>query len=82
MTRTSYSQPGAKWATGGNGVSTGDFIGPTNFQPLVFRTNNIVRGAFTETGNFQLNNLTGIDNRLLQTDASGNIIPFTMGTSS
>ena len=79
---SAYSQAGAKWATQGNTTSTGDFIGTTDFKPLVFKTNNVIRGAFTETGSFQLNNLSGTGNRFLQTDASGNIIPFTMGTPS
>lgn len=75
-----YSQ-GPKWTTLGNISSTGDFIGSTNFEPLVFKTNNTPRGVFTASGDFQLNNLIGTGNRLLQTDANGNIIPFTMGNS-
>lgn len=77
----SFAQ-GPKWTTLGNATSTGDFIGTTNFQPLVFKTGNTTRGAFTATGNFQLTNLIGTGNRLLQTDANGNLIPFTMATSS
>lgn len=77
---TGYSQ-GPKWTTLGNITATGDFIGPTNFEPLVFKTNNTTRGAFTASGDFQLSNLIGTGNRLLQTDANGNIIPFTMGNS-
>ncbi len=78
----SYGQAGAKWATGGNSSSTGDFIGTTNNFPLIFKTNNTQKMVLSTTGVLQLNNLAGTGNRLLQTDASGNIIPFTMGTSS
>ncbi len=78
----SFSQSGAKWATGGNGASSGDFIGTTNFESLVFKTNNIKRGGFTASGDFQLTTLIGTGNRLLQTDADGNIIPFPMGPST
>lgn len=77
----SFAQ-GPKWATLGNATSTGDFIGSTNSQPFVIKTNNITRGTFTTSGSFQLNNLIGTGSRLLQTDATGNIIPFTMGTST
>lgn len=78
MTTSAYSQ-GPKWTTLGNITSTGDFIGSTNFEPLTFKTNNITRGTFTASGDFQLNNLIGIGTRLVATDANGNIIPFTMG---
>lgn len=73
---------GPKWTTLGNTNSTGDFIGSTNGQPFVIKTNNITRGTFTASGSFQLNSLIGTASRLLQTDATGNIIPFTMGTST
>lgn len=76
------AQSGAKWATGGNGIGAGEFIGTTNNYPLLFRTNNAQQMMLSTTGVLQLNNLNGSGNRLLQTDASGNIIPFNMGTSS
>jgi len=82
ISATSFSQGGQKWATSGNSTSSGDFLGTTNNQPLVFKTNNTIRGTFTSTGNFQLVNLQGTGNRLLQADANGNIIPFAMGNAN
>lgn len=77
----SFAQ-GPKWTTLGNTNSTGDCIGSLNFQPFVIKTNNVVRGTFTATGDFQLNNLIGTGTRLIATDANGNIIPFPMGPST
>lgn len=82
ITSTCFSQGGQKWAASGNSTSSGDFLGTTNNQPLVLKTNNTTRGTFTSTGNFQLVNLQGTGNRLLQTDANGNIIPFAMGNAN
>jgi hypothetical protein len=76
----SFAQSGIKWATAGNVASSGDFLGTTNNQPLVFKTNNIQWMRLSTTGTLQLNSMSGTGNRLLQTDASGNIIPFIMGT--
>ena len=39
-TNLMHAQAGAKWATGGNSTSTGDFIGTTNNNPLIFKINN------------------------------------------
>ena len=77
-----FAQAGAKWATGGNSSATGDFLGTTNSFPLIFKINNAQKMQLTTGGVLQINNLSGTGNRLLQTDASGNISPFTMGTST
>jgi len=78
-----FSQSQNWWKVDGNSNgSSSTFIGTTNNQPLVFKTNNTTRGTFTSTGNFQLVNLQGTTNRLLQADASGNIIPFAMGNAN
>ncbi len=73
---------GAKWSTAGNGISTGDFIGTTNNFPMIFRTNNTQKMVLGTNGILQLNNLSGTGNRLIQTDAAGNVISFPMGTST
>ncbi len=78
----SYAQPGAKWATGLNTLSTGDGFGSSNSQPINFKTNNTLRMVLDASGNLKLVNLIGVGNRFIQTDANGNIIPFTMGTAS
>jgi cytoskeletal protein CcmA (bactofilin family) len=77
-----YSQSGQKWATNGNLNSTGDFIGTTNNFPIDFKTNNVLRATLSNTGVFKINNLSGTTTRLLQTDASGNIIFLPQGTAS
>jgi len=79
---TVFSQAGQKWATSGNAISNGDFIGSTNNQPVTFKTNNTTRGLFTSTGSFQLTSLAGTGFRLLQTDASGTLSSFTMGSAN
>ena len=82
ITTLGYSQSGAKWATGGNSSSTGDFFGTTNSFPIDFRTNNVSRMNLSTTGVFKINNLAGTGTRLLQTDANGNIMFLPQGTAS
>jgi len=82
ITTTAFSQAGQKWSTTGNATTSGDFIGSTNNEPLIFKTNDIVRGKFTATGKFQVKNLEGIGFRLLQTDSSGKLSPFPMSTAN
>jgi hypothetical protein len=77
-----FAQAGAKWATGGNSISTGDFIGTTNNFPLLFKINNLQKMQLSTSGVLQINNLIGVGNRLILTDASGNISPFAMGTAT
>ena len=40
------------WSNSGNSISTGDFLGSTNNQSLIFKTNNVERGRFDANGNF------------------------------
>ncbi|MBI2280161.1 MAG: hypothetical protein HYU68_05680 [Bacteroidetes bacterium] len=82
ITTTAFSQAGQKWSTSGNANSNGDFIGSTNNEPLIFKTNDIVRGKFTASGKFQIKNLEGIGFRLLQTDSSGKLLPFPMSNAN
>ncbi|MBI2281721.1 MAG: hypothetical protein HYU68_13685 [Bacteroidetes bacterium] len=82
ITTTAFSQAGQKWSTSGNANSNGDFIGSTNNQPLIFKTNNTIRGLFTSTGSFQLTSLAGLGFSLLQTDASGTISKFPMSNAN
>jgi hypothetical protein len=76
-----FSQSGQKWATGGNGLSTGEFFGSTNNFPVIFKVNNIQKMSLATTGALQINYLAGTGNRFLQTDAAGNIVSFPMGTT-
>ncbi|HLC84155.1 MAG TPA: hypothetical protein VJI69_10025 [Bacteroidia bacterium] len=76
---SAYAQPGAKWATGGTAAGAGDILGTTTNYPILFHTNNTQKMSLGTDGVLQLNNLMGIGNRLMQTDANGKIIPFPMG---
>lgn len=78
----SYAQSGQKWATGGNSNSTGDFIGTTNNFPLDFKTNNTLKMSLGTNGVLKINNLAGNGNRLLQVDATGNLIQLPQGSSN
>ncbi|MHB8261594.1 MAG: hypothetical protein ACYDEC_15120 [Bacteroidia bacterium] len=52
-------------------------------QTAKLRTNALaVMGSATFTGGLQTNSLAGVGNRILQTDANGNISPMSSGTSS
>lgn len=82
ITTLGYSQAGAKWATGGNSTTTGDFFGTTTNFPIDFKTNNVLRATLSTTGVFKINNLAGANTRLLQTDANGNIIFLPQGSPS
>jgi len=83
ITTLSYSQSPNWWKVDGNSNgSSSTFLGTTNAQPLIFKTNNATRATFSSTGAFQINSLVGVGNRLLQTDANGNILPFAMGNSN
>jgi hypothetical protein len=81
-TTLGFSQAGAKWATGGNSIGSGDFIGTTNNSPIDFRTNNLSRATLSAMGVFKINNLAGAGNRLVMTDALGNLISLPAGTAN
>lgn len=83
ITTLSYSQSPNWWKVDGNSNgSNSTFLGTTNAQPLIFKTNNATRATFSSTGAFQINSLVGIGNRLLQTDANGNVLPIAMGNAN
>lgn len=42
------------WRTNGNNVNAGEFIGSTNAEDLVFKTNNNMRGRFLADGTFNV----------------------------
>jgi hypothetical protein len=63
------------WAIGGNTATnpTNDFIGTTDAQPLVFRTNNTPRMRVLNNGNLLLNK-TQDDGNILQVAGNGSFI--------
>ncbi|MCO6466829.1 MAG: hypothetical protein J5I53_09460, partial [Bradyrhizobiaceae bacterium] len=74
---------GSFWSVLGNAGTNPatNFIGTTDAQPLVFRTNNTETGRFLSTGELQLASIAGAVNatvpvgydRFLVADASGNV---------
>ena len=68
---TMYSQNGSKWATGGNSVGSGDFIGTTNNFPVTFKVNNATKMLLNTNGSFQLNNFGGTGMGIVQYDNNG-----------
>lgn len=80
---SAFSQSQNWWKVDGNSNgSSSTFLGTTTAQPLIFKTNNITRAIFSSTGAFQVNSLVGTGNRILQTDANGNILPLAMGNAN
>lgn len=67
----SYAQTPAKWSVSGNAVATGDFLGTTNNQPLIFYTNNIETMRLKANGELKINNLSGFGNGLVTANNNG-----------
>jgi hypothetical protein len=79
---SAFAQSGQKFASGGNSLSTGEFLGSTNNFPLIFKVNNIQKMSLTTTGQLQVNYLAGTGTRFLQTDAAGNLVSFPAGNAT
>ena len=77
-----FAQSGQKWSAGGNNSSFGDVLGTNNAEPLQFITNGQKAGSFSVNGIFKINNLSGSGSRLIFTDSTGNLFPFSMGSAS
>ncbi len=58
------------WATSGNSISDGDFLGTTNAKPLIIKTNNNERMRITSTGDVGIGT-AGPDRKLDVLNASG-----------
>lgn len=72
-----YSQSGQKWSTGGNGISSGDFLGTTNNEPLLLKANNNLGLKIKPNGelifkSLDLNSASG-PNGIVFTDWQGKI---------
>jgi hypothetical protein len=71
---TTNAQSGVKWAANGNAMSPGEFLGTTNDQPLVVKTNNTTRFTINANGDIQFNHLAGAGNQILSLDNTGKLI--------
>ncbi len=57
-----------KWSLSGNNATDNSFIGTLNNKPLVFKTNNIIRGQFTSGGDLQINKQLTVGTRITTPD--------------
>ncbi len=89
-----FSQSGQKWATDGNNISNGDYLGTKNAIDLDFKVNQVLQLKITTAGevivqdklivnnNIKANYLAGNGFTLLQADNNGNIQPFPFPANS
>lgn len=74
-----FSQAGIKWNVTGNIAASGDFLGTTNNEDLIFKTNNATAFKIKANGNIILKSLEGFGDGLITIDNNGKAIhiPFT-----
>jgi hypothetical protein len=70
--------PNQRWSTVGNNTANTDFLGTTNNQSLIFKTNNLARFEINPNGDLLLKRLEGLGDGLVKHDNGGKIerIPF------
>lgn len=77
IAKFSLAQNGANsnnWKINGNSISTGEFIGTINNQPLIFKTNNQPRLTIDANGDLKLNALASPSGeQILMIDQTGKI---------
>jgi hypothetical protein len=78
-----FAQTPAKWNVNGNATTTGDFLGTTNNQPLLFYTNNIETMRLKTNGELRIYNLGGFGNGFVTANNNGVLgnTPFTNDTT-
>ncbi len=79
-----FSQAGPKWATDGNSASSGNFLGTTNAQPLLFRTNNLSAMTIAVNGQITMNSLSSFGSGVVTHNNNGTLIttPFPNDTNT
>lgn len=60
-----------KWSTTGNAAASGDFLGTTNNEPLLLKTNNTTVAKFHTNGNLTLNNYSGSGTAFMLLNGNG-----------
>jgi hypothetical protein len=75
-----FGQAGAKWAADLNIIGSGDAFGTKNNFPILFYANNSLKMTLNTNGDLNLNSLSGVGNRVLLTDANGNLYALPQGT--
>jgi hypothetical protein len=78
-----FAQTPAKWNVNGNATTTGDFLGTTNNQPLLFYTNNVETMRLKANGELRIYNLGGFGNGFVTANNNGVLgnTPFTNDTT-
>ncbi|MEO5643345.1 MAG: hypothetical protein ABIS12_08465, partial [Bacteroidia bacterium] len=69
----SVAQTPANWKVNGNAVATGDFLGTTNNQPLIFYSNNTEWMRLNSTGELRINYLSSTGNSFLTANSNGEL---------
>jgi hypothetical protein len=77
-----HAQGNPFWSNAGNGVSSSDFLGTNNSQPLIFKTNGTERARFDAGGDFHLKGLEGPGAGLLFSDNTGKVLRVNLTGSS
>jgi hypothetical protein len=73
---SSFAQTPAKWSVAGNSVTSGDFLGTTNNEDLIIKTNGNTAVKVKANGNFILKSLEGSGNGLVLFDNNGKLSPL------
>lgn len=70
-----FEMSGNAWDLGGNaGTTPGtDYVGTSDGQDLVFKTNNTEVVRYYSTGEVEIDNLAGVGNRMVIADANGEL---------
>jgi len=70
----SIAQAPAKWSVNGNTAVSGDFLGTTNNEDLVFKTNNTIAFKIKANGNIIVKSLESLGSGLVTVDNNGKLI--------
>ncbi|MEO5641752.1 MAG: hypothetical protein ABIQ40_03915, partial [Bacteroidia bacterium] len=68
-----FSQTPANWKVNGNAAATGDFLGTTNNQPLIFYSNNTEWMRLKENGELRINYLSSTGTSFLTANSNGEL---------
>ena len=80
-TVVSFSQSQNWWRSNGNTPASTDVLGTTNATPLNIVTNNVLKMVLDANGTLRLVNFAGTGNRIVTTDANGNLSALPQGST-
>ncbi|MFL5765479.1 MAG: hypothetical protein ACJ77K_16155 [Bacteroidia bacterium] len=76
LSLNAFAQTPAKWSVSGNSITSGDFLGTTNNEDLIIKTNGNTAVKIKANGNFILKSLEGSGNGLVLFDNNGKLNPL------